>query len=129
MVTLEKDNVVVLITSRNSPYSDGNLYHVVQTGFESESERVAINNGSAYIRRMLKRRKKVTRSKAPKPKPYYEKVERTKPASTLAKILKEFNSSNKGKMAMLRIGWTYEMVRRTKYVKKIKRKKRNVYII
>lgn len=38
---------------------EGNLYVVRETGFKSESEKVAINNGLAFIRKQVRRRLRI----------------------------------------------------------------------
>lgn len=52
---IQKGHLSVLIKSKLDRYSDGNLYYVMETGFESTSERTAINNALAYLAKEWKK--------------------------------------------------------------------------
>lgn len=52
---IKKGDFTVHILSKLDKYSDGFIYYVKETGFESPSEQIAINNGMAWLKKQYQR--------------------------------------------------------------------------
>lgn len=63
---ITKAHIVCHIGTKLNPESDGNLYIVRETGFSSGSEKTAINNAFAYIRKQVRRELRLLNKAQPK---------------------------------------------------------------
>lgn len=75
-VIITKSEIVCHIDTKLSNLSDGNLYIVRETGFSSESEKTAINNGLAYIRKRARKLLRLLNRNRPKGTPVYTSLPR-----------------------------------------------------